>query len=185
MGIRTSAVMDTRTLFQLSADMSAIEDALWENGGELTEDLAMALSETESSLSAKVDGYNHLIRSFGAQAEVIAGEIKRLTALKKTAENAEKRLKQHICETMGMFGIDKLEGALCKMSRAKTSRVETNDEQLIAAYQKNLDELNALLPPYVTAELKVSKTGIKEYQKTEGILPQGAEIVEDYSLRIR
>lgn len=54
-----------------------------------------------------------------------------------------------------------------------------------SAYQKNLEELNELLPPYITAELKVSKTAIKEFQKTEGILPAGAEIVENWSLRIR
>jgi hypothetical protein len=33
--------------------------------------------------------------------------------------------------------------------------------------------------------MKVSKTAIKEYQKEQGILPAGAEVVENYSLRIR
>lgn len=177
--------MDTKTLFQLSADMSAIEDALWENGGELTPELEQALVETEQSLATKVDGYNHLIRSFSSKADIIDAEIKRLTALKKTAENAEKRLKEHICETMGMFGIDKLEGAYCKISRAKTSKVETDEELLTASYSGNLAELNKSLPPYITAEFKVSKTAIKDFQKTEGILPAGAEIVENWSIRIR
>lgn len=177
--------MDTKTLFQLSADMSAIEDALWENGGELTPELEQALVETEQSLATKVDGYNHLIRSFSSKADIIDAEIKRLTALKKTAENAEKRLKEHICETMGMFGIDKLEGAYCKISRAKTSKVETNEELLTASYSGNLAEFNETLPPYITAEFKVSKTAIKDFQKTEGILPAGAEIVENWSIRIR
>lgn len=177
--------MENRTLFQLSADMAAIEDALWENGGEITEDIALALQETETSLASKADGYNHLIRRFSSQAEIIDAEIKRLTSLKKTAENAEKRLKNHICETMGMFGIDKIEGNFCKISRARSTKVETNDDMLKAAYSQNLDDLNNLLPPYLTAELKVSKTAIKEFQKSEGILPAGAEIVESYSLRIK
>lgn len=177
--------METKTLFQLSADMAAIEDALWENGGELTEELAQALTETEASLANKVDGYNHLIRSFGSKADIIDAEIKRLTALKKTAENAEKRIKQHILDTMGMFGIDKLEGAYCKISRAKTSKVETNEDLLLATYLPTIDAINESLPPYITAELKVSKTGIKDFQKAEGILPAGAEIVESWSLRIR
>ena len=101
------------------------------------------------------------------------------------AENAEKRIRQHICDTMGMFGIDKIEGEKSKISRVRTTAVETNDEQILAAYQQNLDELNALLPPYITAEMKVSKTAIKESQKAEGILPAGATIVENYSLVIR
>ena len=53
--------MEIRTLFQLSADMAAIEDALWENGGELTDELAAALTETEQSIAAKADSYNHKI----------------------------------------------------------------------------------------------------------------------------
>ena len=177
--------MDTKTLFQLSADMAAIEDALWENGGELTEELALALQETELSLARKADGYNALLRSFAATKENLKAEIDRLTKLKKTAENAEKRIKQHICDTMGAFGIDKIEGDKCKISRARTTSIETNDDMLMFSYQKNLDDLNAILPPYIRAEMKVSKTAIKEYQKEQGILPAGAEVVENYSLRIR
>lgn len=177
--------MDTKTLFQLSADMAAIEDALWENGGELTEELALALQETELSLARKADGYNALLRSFVATKENLKAEIDRLTKLKKTAENAEKRIKQHICDTMGAFGIDKIEGDKSKISRVRTTAIETNDDMLMFSYQKNLDDLNAILPPYIRAEMKVSKTAIKEFQKEQGILPAGAEVVENYSLRIR
>lgn len=177
--------MDTKTLFQLSADMAAIEDALWENGGELTEELSLALQETEKTLATKADSYNYLLRSFASKADILDAEIKRLTQLKKTAENAEKRIKEHICETMGMFGMDKIEGNFCKISRARSTRVETNDDQLKAAYLINLEEFNKNLPPFLSAELKVSKTAIKDMQKNDGVLPAGAEIVENYSIRIR
>lgn len=177
--------MDTKTLFQLSADMAAIEDALWENGGELTEELSLALQETEKTLATKADSYNYLLRSFASKADILDAEIKRLTQLKKTAENAEKRIKEHICETMGMFGMDKIEGNFCKISRARSTKVETNDDQLKAAYLINLEEFNKNLPPYLSAELKVSKTAIKDMQKNDGVLPAGAEIVENYSIRIR
>lgn len=177
--------MDTKTLFQLTAEWAAIEDALWESGGELTDELALSLSENDKALATKADSYNYLLRSIASKEDALDAEIKRLTALKKTAENAQKRIKEHICETMGVFGMDKIEGNFCKISRARSTRVETNDEQLKSAYQKNLDELNASLPPYLSAELKVSKTAIKDMQKTDGILPAGAEIVENYSIRIR
>lgn len=173
------------TLFQLTADMAAIEDALIESGGELTPEIEAALTETQDSLAVKVDGYNALIQKFGRTSDVLKAEIDRLGKLKKTAENAEKRVKQHVCDTMGAFGIEKLEGQLCKMTRRRTQRVETNDEMLKAAFQRNIDELNAILPPYLTVKLEVSKTGIKEFQKEEGLLPAGAEMVEAYSLMIR
>ena len=177
--------MENRTLFQLSADMSAIEDALWETGGELTPELEQALTETQQSLAVKTDGYNALIRKFASQADVIAAEIKRLTALKNTCQNAEKRLKNHICETMGAFGIDKLEGQYCKISRAKTSSIETNEDLLLVAYLPTIEAINDSLPPYIKVEPRISKTAIKDFQKTEGILPAGAEIVENWSIRIR
>lgn len=177
--------MENRSLYQLSAEMCAIEDALWENGGELTPELEQALAETEHSLAVKTDSYNALMRKFASQADVIDAEIKRLTALKKTCQNAEKRLKNHICETMGMFGIDKLEGQYCKMSRTRTTAVETNDDLLKCQYLPSIQEFAATLPPYLTLDVKVSKTGVKEFQKETGVLPAGAEMVENYSLRIR
>ena len=177
--------MDTKTLFQLSADMSAIEDALWENGGELTPELAEALQETELSLAKKADGYTALIRSFGAQKEIIKAEIDRLTKLKKVAENAEKRIKQHLCDTMTYFGIEKIEGDKSKITRTRTTAMETDDEILLRDLSTDLEEFSQILPPYVTAELKVSKTALKEYIKETGITPNGAGFVENTSLRIR
>lgn len=176
---------ETRSLFQLTADMAAIEDALYETGGELTPEIEEALQETAQSLAMKTDSYNSLMRKFASQADVIDAEIKRLTSLKKTCQNAEKRLREHVCETMQMFGIEKLEGTYCKMSLAKSTRTETDDEQLKAAYQAAVDELGATLPPYLTLDMKVNKTGIKEYEKETGILPAGAEKVENWSLRIK
>jgi hypothetical protein len=91
---------ENRTLFQLTADMAAIEDALYETGGELTPEIEEALQETAQSLAVKTDSYNALMRKFSTQADVIDAEIKRLTAIKKTCQNAEKRLREHICDTM-------------------------------------------------------------------------------------
>ena len=45
------------TLFNLTAQMQSIEDALYENGGELTPELEEALVETRDSIVAKVDAY--------------------------------------------------------------------------------------------------------------------------------
>lgn len=177
--------MDTKTLFQLSADMSAIEDALWENGGELTPELAEAMQETELSLAKKADGYNALIRSFGAQKEILKAEIDRLSKLKKVAENAEKRIKQHMCDTMGMFGIDKIEGERCRITRVRSVATETDDEALMSDIIPSLAEFSESLPSYLTVEVKVNKTALKEYIKESGITPKGVEFVENHSLRIR
>lgn len=177
--------MGSMTLFQLSAEMAEIEDALIENGGELTDELAQALEETEKSLAKKVDDYAAIIAKFGYTSDILKAEIKRLQDKKKVVDNSTERLKKHVCDTMGIFGMTKIESNFNTFTRRRSEKTEVNEEQLIAAYVQKVAEFNESLPPYLSVELKVNKTKIKEMLKTEGILPAGAEIVENYSLQIR
>ena len=177
--------MDTKTLFQLSADMAAIEDALWENGGELTEDLALALQETEQSLTKKIDGYISLLQSLASQKAMMKAQKERFAKMEKIAENAEKRIKEHLNFNMETFGLQKLEGETGKATRTKTTSTEVDEEVMLAPYLFALEEFTKTLPPYIQAEIKVSKTALKEFYKQQGILPEGAHFVENYSLRIR
>lgn len=166
--------------------MAAIEDALWETGGELTEELDLALTETSESLTRKVDSYNGLIRSFASAEDMLDAELARLTKLKKSAQRAQENLKERVLSTMLENGIDKLEGTYCKMIKRKSTKVETSDEYIVAPYLADLEELRRKLPSHVTLpDLKVSKTAIKAMYKETGILVAGAEIVDNYTLTIR
>lgn len=165
--------------------MRMIEDALWESGGELTPELEQAMAENAESMAKKVDGYNAVIRSLGSKADVLDAEIKRLTALKKVAENAQKRIKEHMLDTMNAFGIDKLEGAYCKVSKSRSTKTEVDEGQLLASYQSAINKLIETLPPYLSVEIKVNKTALKDFIKDQGITPAGVEFVENWSLRIR
>ena len=174
------------TLFELTAEMAALEDMLLESGGELTPELEEALTETQQGLSNKVDGYCAILHKFSYTEDVLDAEIKRLTARKKAITNAKERLKKHVCDTMGMFGMTKLESSLNTMTRRRSTKIETNDEVIVAPYQQSLEDFRKTLPMHIQVpDLKVSKTAIKEIQKDQGILVNGAEIVENYSLIIR
>ena len=178
--------MDTKTLFQLNADMAAIEDALWENGGELTEELELALAETEQSIVKKTDGYISLLLSLAAQEKIMKEQKDRYAKLEKIAANAQKRIKERLDFNMETFGIQKLEGQTGKITRVKSTAVEVNEEEILSPYYFALDQFRQTLPPHIQlGDLKVSKTAIKEMQKTDGILPSGAQIVENWSVRIR
>lgn len=178
--------MDTKTLFQLNADMAAIEDALWENGGELTEELEQALVETQESLVKKTDGYIALLQSLAAQEAIAKAQEERFAKMRKTMANAQKRIKERLEFNMDTFGIQKLEGNQGKITRAKSTAVEVDEEVILAPYQFALDQFRQTLPSHITlGDFKISKTAIKEMQKTDGILPAGASIVENWSLRIR
>lgn len=178
--------MDTKTLFQLSADMAAIEDALWENGGELTEELALALQETELSLVKKTDGYISLLQSLAAQESAMKTQKERYAKLEKVAANAQKRIKEQLNFNMETFGIQKLEGMIGKVTRVKTTSTEVDEESILTPYLFALEQFRQTLPPYVQLpDLKINKTALKEFIKTEGITPAGVEFVDNYSLRIR
>ena len=173
------------TLYELTAEMAAIEDELYENGGELTPELKQEMTETKESLLRKVDGYNALLRKLGAMAASAKSEIDRLTKLKKTAENARKQVKEQLLWNMNVWGLEKLEGNLCRMSIRHTPSLEVDDAVALAPYLGAIEKLQKALPEWVTVEVKVSKQAIKEAYKGTDILPAGVSEVSRQSLIIR
>lgn len=173
------------TLYALTAEMAAIEDELYESGGELTPELEKELTETRESLERKVDGYNALYRKLDAAAENAASEIDRLRKLKRTAENARDSLKRRIVWHMNMFGLKKLEGRLCKMSLRSTKSLEVDDTAVLAPYGRDIERLRKKLPEWMTVEVKVSKTALKNAYKGADMLPMGVTERENDSLIIR
>jgi|GEM_PF-2472242 hypothetical protein len=175
----------TSTLYQLTAQMAEIECILSENGGELTPELEAAWDETREGLMSKADNYNALIQKFKASEAAIDNEIKRLQSLQKTVKNGQKRLKDHILECMNAFDIKQLEGQFCKMSVRSSKSLNVEDEMILFPFRGKIDELNALLPDYVTVDVNISKTAIKEQFKDTDVLPAGCEYVENETLQIR
>lgn len=171
------------TLYQLTEEQQLIEDLLIENGGELTPEIEEALNANQLALSEKVDGYNCILRKFEGAETAIDAEIKRLTALKKTAQNAQKSLKSHIASAMIEHGIQKLEGNLCKISFRRSEAVDITDAAL-ADLDIVAEKVAADLPNYVKVELSYNKTKIKELIKAGSAVP-GASIKDNYSLQIR
>lgn len=176
---------EKRTLYALTAEMAAIEDELYESGGELTPELEKELTETRESLSRKVDSYNALVQKLGAMAESAKKEAERLTKLKKTAENAQKRVKERLLWNMNAFGLKKLEGKLCKMSIWSTKSLEVDDTAVLAPYGRDIERLRKKLPEWMTVEVKVSKTALKNAYKGTDMLPMGVTERENDSLIIR
>ena len=99
------------TLYELGEQERRLEDMLYESGGEMTPEIEELLSDNKEDMSAKVEGYNRIIREYD---NFIAGcdeEIKRMTAKKKQAENAKTRIKEHILTMMRLFEWNRLKGA--------------------------------------------------------------------------
>lgn len=171
------------TLYNLTAQMASIEDMLEETGGELTPEIESAWTETSESLTRKVDNYNSLIIKLGDYSDNLAKEIKRLQSLKKTADNSVKRIKEHVKDCMEAFGIEKLEGAYCKMSLSSSTSTEVDEETVLAPYLARVDRL--MLPAWITCDLKVSKTALKDAFKGQDVTPAGVSFQKNTTLRIR
>ena len=172
-------------LYQLTAEQARIEALLEENGGEITPEIEEALTLTAEALPRKVDGYGVLIRQFAAAEAACDAEIKRLQGLKKTAQNAQRGMKDRILYAMQTFGYDKLAGETTKFSTRTSKAVEIDEETLLARYRDEIAEFNATLPDWLSVEAKVSKTAISNEYKATGITPEGAQVVENTSLIIK
>ena len=175
--------MDTQTLFQLTQEANEIREILWENGGELTPELEERMEQNSASLAVKTDSYGALIRSFTSAASTLDAEIKRLQALKKTADNAAESLKGRVLRSMVENEQTNLDGIKTKFFLRSSERTITNDEEILAPYYFAIEAVRSTLPPYVQlGDLKVSKQVIKDMYKKDGILIPGAMIEKNWSV---
>ena len=172
-------------LYQLTAEQARIEALLEENGGEITPEIEEALTLTAEALPRKVDGYGVLIRQFAAAEAACDAEIKRLQALKKTAQNAQRGMKDRILYAMQTFGYDKLAGETTKFSTRKSTAVEVNEQELMAQVLPKIIAFQETLPVWCLLEPKIVKGAIKEQFKSTGITPEGAQVIENTSLIVK
>lgn len=173
------------TLFELTKEQAELEAELEESGGELTPEIEERLAVTAESLPRKVDGYGALIHKFEGMASVCDAEIKRLTALKKVAQNSAKNLKNSVKDSMVQFGYQRLEGQTTKFFLRKISSLNVEEELLLKPYTPFIEQLQKKLPDYLSVSIDISKTMLKAAAKDSDVLPAGCWMVEDNSLTIK
>lgn len=109
------------SLYELTAELVPLEQALEATGGDVTGQDALVERVTEllDKVASKVDGYikfyqNLLARAalFKAQEDIFKAEVARLAGLRKALENKAERLKEAAKTSMEARSIVKLEGSL-------------------------------------------------------------------------
>jgi hypothetical protein len=174
------------TLYELSEQDRQLQEMLYENGGELTPEMEEMLKENRENFSAKIEGYNHIIRENEGFAAACDAEIKRLQDKKKRAQNSVTFLKTHILNVMKLFEMQKIEGANgdCKVSRGARKSVVV-DEDAVFIRLDIADKVAGLeLPDYVTLEPKINKTVLGNRLKA-GEEIADAELQENEFVTIR
>lgn len=153
------------TLSELLERQSEIEMALIDNGGELTPEIEDALGLNEGDLMEKIDGYHAIISKLEYGNAEIDKEMKRLQEQKKVKTNAAARLKAHLLDRMKEYGIDRINGTLCKVFRKSTpAAVKIEDAVgLLAPYEFDLSSAreDKKWPDWVKVTVEVDKTKLK------------------------
>lgn len=157
------------TLYELTTQASMLYEMLQ---GEIIDE--QIFNDTLEAMGAgeKVESYCKVIKQFQSDAEMFKTEIDRLTARKKTAENAVERMKAALLLFMQQTGQDKVKAGSFAVSTATTQAVSITDENAIPCIY------------LVEQPPKIDKVGIKNALKA-GEQINGAELINNTGVRIR
>lgn len=107
----------SRTLYELSDGVLALESLLFESGGEITPEIKAWMQENVDNLGQKVDAYGALLMQWKIEAAGLKGEEERLAKKRKTVEASADRLKDWLAVCMKRIDKDKLKGKLFSVTR--------------------------------------------------------------------
>ena len=164
-------------LYEITQEQLAIISYLEENGGELSQEVEQALAITQEAFETKAEAYSYIILKMEGESDMIAAEIKRLQALKKTKDNSSERLRESLSLAMVAFGREDAKGI--KRFETPTLRLSTRKSESVQVYDEK-----AIPGRYMIVKHEVSKTLIKE-AIAQGIEVDGAKIVTKQSVQIK
>lgn len=167
--------MSDLTLYNITNKFVDLMDRA--ENGELTEEeynkLGEELAIELQNKSSSIIGY---VRNSELLIEAMKAEEKRISDLRKVAENKIEKFKQYVKENMEKLGLEKIQTELGILSIARNPiSVEIENEEAIPNEFKN-----------IVQAVKIDKTAIKKHFKETGEVIKGVQIVDDKtSLRIK
>lgn len=156
-----------RTLSEIVESIIDNDAALFDAGGEVTPEMERFLAMDETDLKNKIDGYNAAYREETARAESLKREIERLTALKRTAENAAKGIKSLLQYNMNRLGAESVNGNTCKAYFTTTTSLEVeNEERVLEPYLRLIEEVRKAFPSWVKVDVELARKDLTAALKT-------------------
>lgn len=127
-----------RRLHEISADLLAIEAAILDADGEITPALGAALDAATGDLSAKVDGYLHLIRDWRADAQRCDAEAQRMATRAQQRDRAADALEARLLAALQTLDRPRIETAHYRVRvQHAAARVDVPDpKRLPPEYQR-------------------------------------------------
>lgn len=121
------------SLYEIEKSQLELVEQLVENGGELTPEIEQALQMNADNLTTKGVNYGFIIKQLDAETNIINAEIDRLQDLKKSRTKVIEKLKNNLSVAMQVFGVDKIESPVLKISFRASESVEIDDLDSIPA----------------------------------------------------
>ncbi len=118
------------TLYALDAELQALEDALIESGGEVTDEIEAQHDRLLDGRADKVEGYLRVMRRLEATAEAVKAERQRLQDAERRLSGAAQALKDRLAASMQQRGDTEYLTALgrVKLQRSGSPPVELRVE---------------------------------------------------------
>jgi len=158
------------SLYQITAEYKNLFERL-ESEPENIEALIEEVEVNEQNFNDNALNYCKFIRSQESEVEAIEKEIDRLKDLKQSKQKVTERLKENLKNSMQVFGKEKIDLNLFKVSLRKSESVNIDDEVILPS-------------KFTVIKTQPDKKAIKEYLKAGNEL-EGCQIVENQSLLIK
>ena len=155
----------SRTIFDITADLQALDDLLTDAGGDITGVEATVdawLAELSQDLNTKVDNYCALISMMNARSEVRKAESDRLYQRAKIDANNAKYLRERLKAALEFRGIPKLE----------TARYKVGISRIGGAPPVLVSDLTVVPPEFI----RVTEVREPDKEKMRDALAKGQEI---------
>lgn len=153
-----------QSLYEIEKKYLVLAEQLNENGGELTPELEQELTISNKDLQTKGVNYAFIIKDFENSNQVIDNEIKRLKRIKEVNEKTIARLEYSISNAMKLFGIDKIETPILKISFRRSESVEVLDLNLLNKKYIKTSK------PIESADKDLIKKDIKDGKNIQGAI---------------
>lgn len=151
-------------IWRTSNALAAINEALLENGGEITPELNEALDFTEQDKAEVADNVRAIIAKDKAYINAIDEEIKRLQDKKKALTKTSDFIKARLLGFMQENGITRIETPLTKVTFSEgRESVDCWDEKLLERVENMVNRES--LPAYIDVKLSINKTRLLESLK--------------------
>lgn len=153
-----------QTLFEISADMQALDELLAECDGQIDSPEVEAIlckwaDDVTQNFEDKVDNYAALIKTMQARAEIRKAEADRLRARAKVDENTANSLRQRLQMVFENRGMKKIETARFQIGIAKNGGLQPMDvdETRIAYFPESCKKI--IISPDKEAIRKALESG--------------------------